>query len=136
MIQNSLDTLFYSLFVRVGKQYGGEEHPLGPAILAALLLSIMSFSLVMSVLFVINYWCDVKIIHHTHDYLFYGITVVLMAMNFFLFIHKKRYLTIMESYNGLDEKEKKKKTLPWFLLFVLNILSLPIVGYIYLLFMQ
>ena len=135
-MNNSLDTLFYSLFVRVGKQYGGEEHPLGPAILAALLLSLMSFNLVMSVLFVINYWCDVKIIHHTHEWFLYGVAVALMIINYFLFIHKRRYLTIMESYKSLDVKEKKKKTLLWFLLFVLSTLSLPIVGFIYIYFMQ
>ena len=122
--------------MRVGKQYGGEEHPLGPAILAALLLSVMSFIMVMSVLFVINYWFDVKIIHHTHDWLLYGVAIALMIIHYFLFIHKRHYLTIMESYKSLDEKEKKKKTLPWFLIFVLNSLSLPIVGFIYILFIQ
>ena len=135
-MKNSLDTLFYSVFVRVGKQYGGEEHPLGPAILATLLISVMYINMVMSFLFVLKYWFGVLQLIVFPTWLFYVIVVLIMLLNYFLYVFRKRYLKVSDRFKPLDERRKKKKTLPWFLLFVLNSLSLPIVGYIYLLFMQ
>lgn len=135
-MKNSLDTLFYSVFVRVGKQYGGEEHPLGPAILAALLLSVMSISIVMSFTFVLKYWFGVLQFMVFPTWLFYIIVALIMLLNYFLFVFRNRYLKIAERFKSLDERTKKKATLPWFLLFVLSSISLPVVGYIYLLFIQ
>ena len=135
-MKNCIDKLFYSIYIRVGKQYGGTEFTIGPAILATILLSIMSLSIVISIVFVLKYWFE--ILHFTvfPTWLFYGIAAIIMLLNYFLFVYRKRYLKIAERYKSLDERRKKQTTLPWFLLFVLNSLSLPIVGYIYLLFMQ
>lgn len=135
-MKNSLDILFYSVFVRVGKQYGGEEYPLGPAILAMLLLSVMSISMIMSFMFVLKYWLGVMRFSVFPTWLFYVIVAVIMLFNYFTFIYRKRYLKVAERFKSLDKRRKKKTTFLWFLLFVLNSLSLPIVGYIYLLFMQ
>ena len=122
-MKNCINKLFYSIYIRVGKQYGGTEFTLGPAILATILLSIMSLSIVISIVFVLKYWFE--ILHFTvfPMWLFYIIVALIMLLNYFLFVYRKRYLNVAE------------RTLPWFLLFVLNSLSLPIVGYIYLLFM-
>ena len=135
-MRNSLDTLFYSIFVRVGKQYGGEEHPLGPAILSALLFSVMSINMVMSFMFVLKYWFRVSQFMVFPTWLFYVIVALIMLLNYFLFVFRKRYLKVAERFKSLDERGKKKTTRPWFLLFVLKSFSLLIVGYIYLLFIQ
>lgn len=82
-MKNSLDTLFYSVFVRVGKQYGGEEHPLGPAILAVLLISVMFINMVMSFLFVLKYWFGVLQLIVFPTWLFYVIVVFIMLLSFF-----------------------------------------------------
>ena len=133
-MRNSLDTLFYSIFVRVGKQYGGEEHPLGPAILSALLFSVMSINMVMSFMFVLKYWFRVSQFMVFPTWLFYVIFALMMLLNYFLFVFRKRYLKVAERFKSLDERGKKKTTRPWFLLFVLKSFFLPIVGYIYQLF--
>lgn len=135
-MRKKLDTLFYSIFLRIGKQYGGEDFPLIPSLLATLVLSVMSFSLMLSVTFVINHWCHIQILRFTPDWLLYSIFLGLLVANYFLFIHKKRYLAIMERYKNKDIKSRKKETLPYTIFFLLGLFSLVIVGFIYLFFLK
>lgn len=134
-MKNSIDILFYSVFVRVGKQYGGEEYPLGPSILATLLLSVMSISMIMSFMFVLKYWLGVIRFSVFPAWLFYVIVAAIMLLNYLMFIHKKQYLTIIEKYKDKDNKTRRKETLPYAAFFFLGLFSLPIVGFIYLLFL-
>lgn len=136
MIRRELNKLFYSIFVRVGKQYGGTESPLIPALLTTLLLSVTSFQIVLSVVFVLHYWCDVSVLPFLPNWLFYGIGGVLMIVNYFLFIHKKLYMAIIDDCKGLNDINRKKETLPYYLCFLLASFSLVIVGFIYLFFLK
>lgn len=131
IMREILDTLYYLVFVRVGKQYGGEEHPLGPAILVTLLLSVMLISMVLSFVFVLNYWFGVLQFMFFPTWLFYVIVALIILLSYYLFVFRNRYLKVAKRFKSLDERTKKKATLPRFLLFVLNTFSLPIVGYIY-----
>ena len=134
-MKNCIDKLFYSIYIRVGKQYGETEFTISPAILATILLSIMSLSIVISIVFVLKYWFE--ILHFTvfPTWLFYSIAVLILVLYYFLFVFRKRYMKIDEKFKSLDGMKRKKETLPWFLLFLFFSFSLPIVGYIYLLFM-
>lgn len=136
MTRRILNKLFYSIFVRVGKQYGGEEYPLITALLTTLLLSVTSFSLLLSALFVINYWFDISVFPFFPNWLYYGIVSVLMLLYYFLFIHKKRYLSILSDYKEMDGLSRRKKTLSYFLFFLFASFSLVIVGFVYLFFLK
>ena len=127
--------IYYRMFYYVHKKMNREECStkivLINAITCAFLLSFMILMVIGSVVFILKWYCGIQCIDLTLN-MVYLISAVLFFINCIIFLRKKRYATIIETYNLEDEIATKKKSNLYFSLFLLLTFSLPIVGFIYL----
>lgn len=108
-----------------------DEALLLSSIFAVFLLSFMNLMLIVSAVFVLKWYIGYDISINVK--IAYMVLAIIYMINGCVFFPKKRYAKIMKEYSQKEESALRKESIIYISAYVILLLSLVIVGFIYLL---